>query len=54
MSLPGVHLVCIDLQPAHPSQELGEETEALLREAKRCGREGGGRAFFLFRAYKRS
>lgn len=45
--MPGVHLVCIDLQPAHPSQELGEETEASLRETKGCGREGGGSCFFF-------
>lgn len=37
VSLPGVHLVCIDLQPAHSSQELGEEAEGLMRDVKRCG-----------------
>lgn len=35
MSLPGVHLVCIDLQPAHGAQTLDDKTDALLREAKR-------------------
>eukprot|EP00903_Cladosiphon_okamuranus_P008160 g7859.t1 len=40
VSLPGVHLVCIDLQPAHPSQELGEEAEELMREAKRRHLDG--------------
>lgn len=35
VSLPGVHLVCIDLQPAFASQFLDERTSALLLEAKR-------------------
>lgn len=35
VSLPGVHLICIDLQPAHPSQERDEKTEAAMVEAQR-------------------
>lgn len=44
VSLPGMHLVCIDLQPAYDSQALGKRSNALLEETKRCG---GGRGAAL-------
>ena len=34
VSLPGVHLVVIDLQPAYVGQEMGEEAQAAVRVAK--------------------
>lgn len=35
VSLPGVHLICIDLQPAHGSQKLSVETDAALEQLQR-------------------
>ena len=35
VSLPGVHLVCIDLQPARDGQTLGDGNDAALKEINR-------------------
>ncbi|CAM9190697.1 unnamed protein product [Pylaiella littoralis] len=40
VSLPGVHLVCIDLQPSHPSQERDEKTEAAMLAVQRRHLDG--------------
>ncbi|CAN0495825.1 unnamed protein product, partial [Laminaria digitata] len=40
VSLPGVHLLCIDLQPAHGAQEMGEEAQTAMRKAKGRHLEG--------------
>lgn len=36
VSLPGVHLICIDLQPAYASQSLSKRGNDLLKAAQRC------------------
>ncbi|CAM9360983.1 unnamed protein product [Ectocarpus sp. 12 AP-2014] len=33
VTLPGVHLICIDLQPAHPAQQLDAKADEAMREA---------------------
>ncbi|CAB1107425.1 unnamed protein product [Ectocarpus sp. CCAP 1310/34] len=33
VTLPGVHLICIDLQPAHPAQQLDAKAYEAMREA---------------------
>ncbi|CBJ33174.1 phycoerythrobilin:ferredoxin oxidoreductase [Ectocarpus siliculosus] len=33
VTLPGVHLICIDLQPAHPAQQLDAKADEAMHEA---------------------
>ncbi|CAM9200909.1 unnamed protein product [Hapterophycus canaliculatus] len=40
VSLPGAHLVCIDLQPAHSSQKRDEEFDAALRQTQKRHLDG--------------
>lgn len=35
VTLPGVHLICIDLQPAHPAQELDAKADEAMHEANK-------------------
>ncbi|CAM9768731.1 unnamed protein product, partial [Ectocarpus fasciculatus] len=35
VTLPGVHLICIDLQPAHPAQQLDAKADEAMHEARK-------------------